>query len=64
MYCEKCGNELKDNESICSKCGYKISYNNAIQNKKSKIKFKYVFTIMLFIIFGICFCIGADSGKF
>lgn len=27
MYCEKCGNELKDNEIICTKCGCTINYN-------------------------------------
>lgn len=35
MYCEKCGNQLNENDKFCAKCG-------AILNESQKIKFKEV----------------------
>ena len=38
MFCKNCGNELKNNEKICSKCGYEpatgMIKNNANKTKK------------------------------
>lgn len=52
MYCEKCGKELNDNESICSNCGWQTSYNS--KNTGLKI-IKYgiipIVLVVLLIIF-------------
>ena len=37
MICIKCGNEMKDNEQICSKCGYN---KNSIQNEDNPFGIK------------------------
>ena len=37
MICLKCGNEMKDNEQICSKCGYN---KNSIQNEDNPFGIK------------------------
>lgn len=34
MYCEKCGKEMSENETICSNCGNMIEYDNLPQNKE------------------------------
>lgn len=44
MFCEKCGNEIKNNEKYCGKCGKKTE-------TKSKLKLNVIlFLIIIFII--------------
>lgn len=62
MYCEKCGNEIKDNEQFCEKCGTKVNkilktredemQNNAEKNntKKPKIKIKLWYIIIIILV--------------
>ena len=61
MFCPKCGNNIKDEEKVCSNCGETVdSNNNAAVNKSNKFNTKsiisFVFSIaglFLFRPFGI-----------
>lgn len=56
MFCEKCGNEIKEGEQFCSKCGTKVdlekenSNNNFIKNIQNKIKWKNLLIISLCVL--------------
>lgn len=52
MYCEKCGNKIKDNEVYCEKCGTKVLMNN----KKINIKVLMFLVICLIILLIIVMC--------
>ena len=47
MFCEKCGNELKDGENVCSKCGY------SKQKKKGSNKKIVIIVILAIIIIAV-----------
>ena len=52
MFCEKCGNELKNDENFCSKCGQKVNVpTNAIKSEKNKFYQTTWFTILMLIFF-------------
>lgn len=36
MICNKCGNEIKENENFCSKCGNKIERQESKLNDETK----------------------------
>lgn len=72
MYCEKCGNQLEENEKVCSKCGYEIeSVDNKIENvllqnikQKSNKHIKYyVIATIILIMFIIAGFNVASHGK-
>ena len=55
MICNKCGNEIKENENFCSKCGNKIekpenSINNETKTNKKKNKRKIVVICVIILI--------------
>lgn len=50
MYCNSCGNELKENESFCSKCG------NSILNKKTANPV-FLLGILSMVLSVICFLV-------
>lgn len=35
-YCIRCGNEISDNDVICSKCGCDVDYNKNINSQEKK----------------------------
>lgn len=72
MYCEKCGNQLEENEKVCSKCGYEIeSVDNKIENvllqnikQKSNKHIKYyVIAVIILIMFIVAGFNVASHGK-
>ena len=59
MYCNNCGNELKENEQFCSKCGAKIqkanveiknSYEKEYETSKKTLKMSLISMLLVAII--------------
>ena len=59
MYCNKCGNELKDEEQFCSKCGTKIrrvkeeikkSYEKEYEISKRTLKMSLISALVVTIL--------------
>lgn len=67
MYCKKCGNEIKENETFCTNCGTSVDDNIAQHTEPVKIKlstFIILIVIMLVLFSGICiFIISKKNGK-
>ncbi len=70
MYCNKCGNEVKEGEQFCQKCGSKVNEGNSLQNQKNPQKCLPAFILGLigsiFGIFGgLCttMCVGIASSS-
>ena len=48
MFCPKCGNNIKDEEKVCSNCGETVdSNNNAAANKLNKFNTKSIISFVL-----------------
>lgn len=58
MFCEKCGNELEENVSICPKCGCPTNYNvtqtkvNSSSNNNKKEE-NQIFAVLSFSLLGL-----------
>ena len=39
MFCNKCGNEVDQNQKFCNKCGNRLIYNPTINHEKNNIKY-------------------------
>ncbi len=53
MFCNKCGNKLKDKEKFCGKCGNKISENiknQKVQDKKHRSKLMLVVVVCIVVL--------------
>lgn len=60
MFCQKCGNEIKDGENFCGNCGEKITQNFEKKNKEKRstkkivLKMILVYSGILLAVLGIC----------
>ncbi len=41
MFCNKCGNEIDQNQKFCNKCGNRLIYNAPINNEESNNNYNY-----------------------
>lgn len=65
MFCNKCGNALKDNAKFCNKCGNRNSVVIACEKESKNKSNKWIFALFLFlcIILGIVLIGNRSSGK-
>ncbi|MGN0524078.1 MAG: zinc-ribbon domain-containing protein [Eubacterium sp.] len=74
MFCEKCGNEIKGNEKVCSKCGAPVfAINGKNQSQKKKKPILIIVGVVLALILILIFIIslansssgsGSSSGSY
>lgn len=57
MFCNKCGNELKEDDVFCNKCGASVTEtteNEGVKKKKTKIIIVVSVVICVIAVLGIC----------
>ena len=50
MKCNKCGNEIKEEEQFCGKCGNKINPTNNSGKLKNKSSLLVLLIVIIFVV--------------
>lgn len=69
MYCEKCGNQLKNSDSFCENCGSGVSSadhsskSKDLENKSWYRLIKVIYTFFFFILIVILYFVFTNSSE-
>lgn len=69
MFCEKCGNQVKDGDKFCGGCGSEISNNEhhlkskELENKSWYRFTKVIYTFFYFFLFLILYFVFTESSQ-
>ena len=63
MFCNKCGNEIKEGDKFCSKCGNEVKEKNNKHRSSKKEKIIFIVGMLIFIIIIIIYIIGGEDKK-
>lgn len=66
MYCQNCGNEVKDEDKFCQQCGSSLlKEQNMIKKPKSSLKITFITILVMLCFCGVVFLFqtGRRSGK-